>query len=134
MLKIFLILAVVVILIGVGTGIYLWTLPAKKVENSVSIGIDAGALAKEYAANEKAADAKYLNKAIKVTGVVKEIEQNSDGGIMVVLDTGDPMADVQCALRDKGASPAIGQSIVIKGFCSGNSITGVSLTACVISS
>lgn len=134
MFKKILIFAAVAILIGVGTGIYLWNLPAKKVENSVGITITASALAKEYASNEKAADSKYLNKAIKVTGVVKEIEKNADGGIMVILESGDPMVDVQCALRDKTASPTVGQSMEIKGFCSGNSITGVSLTGCVINS
>ncbi len=133
MVKKILLFALVAILIGVGTGIYLWTLPEKKVENSVGMDISAAALAKEYAANEAAANTKYLNKAIKVTGVVKETEKNSEGGIMVILDTGDPMADVQCALRDKNVSPAVGQSVVIKGFCSGSGITGVSLTACVIS-
>ena len=134
MLKKLLILITVAILIGVGTGIYLWNLPAKKVEDSVSIGITADALAKAYTANEKTADAKFLNRAIKVTGVVKEIEKNSDGGVMVILNTGDPAMDVQCALRDKVVSPVAGQSIVIKGFCSGSGITGVSLTDCVISS
>ena len=131
-MKRILILAAVAILIGVGTGIYLYFLPAKKVENSVGIDITAASLAKEYASDEKSADAKYLNKAISVSGVVSETEKNQDGGLMIVLQTDDPMAGVQCTLRDKGANPAKGQSIVIKGFCSGNGITGVSLTDCII--
>ena len=60
------------------------------------------------------------------------MDKNQDGGIMIVLQAGDPPAGVQCALRDKGANPVIGQNIEIKGFCSGNGITGVSLTDCVI--
>ena len=122
----------VAILIGVGTGIYLWHMQAKKVENSIGIDVSAGTLAKEYTTNEKTADAKYLNKAIKVTGIISEIDKNQDGGLMIILQTDDPMAGVQCALRDTGAAPVKGQSIVVKGFCSGNGITGVSLTDCII--
>ena len=134
MLKKLLILLTIGILIGVGTGIYLWYLPSKKVEDSIGISITAAELTKAYATDEKAADAKYLNKAIKVTGVVKETEKNTDGGIMVILSTGDPTIDMQCALRDKGVSAIPGQTVVIKGFCSGNDgLTGVSLTDCVIS-
>ena len=132
--KRFIIIAIVAVLIGVGTGIYLWHMPAKKVENSIGIDVTATALAKEYTTNEKGADTKYLNKAIKVSGIVSEIDKNQDGGLMIILQTDDPMAGVQCALRDKGANPIKGQNIIIKGFCSGNGITGVSLTDCIITS
>lgn len=111
---------------------YLWNKPHEKVEDAKSLNITAAALAKEYGADEKAADTKYLNKAIDVSGTISEVDKNQDGGIMIVLQTDDPMAGVQCALRDKGAHPVKGQNIEIKGFCSGNGITGVSLTDCVI--
>ena len=111
--------------------IYLWNKPAVKVENIVGTSITAEALSKEYNADEKAADAKYLNKAIQVSGTVGEVNKNQDGGLMIVLQTGDPAAGIQCAMRDKGAAIANGQKMVIKGFCSGNGITGVTLTDCV---
>jgi hypothetical protein len=123
---------VLLTLTGVGTGIYLWNKPHKKVEDAKSLSITAAVLAKEYVANEKDADARYLNKAIAVSGAISEVDKNQDGGIMIVLQTDDPTACVQCALRDKGANPVKGQNIEIKGFCSGNGITGVSLTDCVI--
>ena len=122
----------VLILIGVGTGFYLWNKPHKKVEAAKSISITAANLAKEYSTNEKDADAKYLNKAIDVSGTISEVDKNQDGGVMIVLQTDDPAAGIQCTLREKGADPVKGQNIEIKGFCSGNGITGVSLTDCVI--
>jgi len=122
----------VLALIGVCTGVYLWNKPHEKVEDAKGITTTAAALSKAYAANEQQADATYLNKAIEVSGTVGEVDNNQDGGIMVVLQTEDPMAGVQCAMRDKGTAAAKGQAIVIKGFCSGNGITGVSLTDCVI--
>jgi len=51
---------------------------------------------------------------------------------MIVLQTEDPGTGIQCSLRDKGVTVSKGRNITIKGFCSGNGITGVSLTGCVI--
>ena len=131
MMKKILITALIFALIGVGTAFYLWNKPHKKVENAQGISIDAKVLAREYSADEKATDAKYLNKAIEVSGTIMELDKNQDGGLMVILQTDDPAAGVQCAMRDKGLNLSKGH-IVIKGFCSGNGITGVSLTDCVI--
>ena len=116
--------------IGVCTGVYIWNKPHKKAEDVKGITIDARDLAREYNANEKAADAKYLNKVIEVSGTITEIDNNQDGGIMIILQTDDPAAGVQCAMRDKGLKISKGHT-TIKGFCSGNGITGVSLTDCV---
>jgi tRNA_anti-like len=124
-------IVIVLALIGVSTGIYLWNKPHKKVEDAKSISLSAADLSKEYSANEQAADAKYLNKAIVVTGLVSEIDTNQDGHLMLVLQAADPAAGVQCSMRDKGISASKGNNVTIEGFCSGNSITGVSLTDCV---
>ena len=113
-------------------GIYLWNKPHKKAEDAQSVSITANALAKEYGMNEKAADAKYLNKAIQISGIISEVDKNQDGGVMIVLQTEDAVAGIQCSLRDKGANPVKGQNILVVGFCSGSGITGVSLTDCVI--
>jgi len=102
------------------------------VDDKKGIAITAAALSKEFAANEQSANTQYLNKVIEVTGAVSETEKNQDGGLMVVLDTGDPMAGVQCGMRDKGVEVAKGQTVTIKGFCSGSGITGITLTDCII--
>jgi len=119
-------------LIGVGTGIYLFYKKPETVDDKKGIAITAAALSKEFAANEQSANTQYLNKVIEVTGAVSETEKNQDGGLMVVLDTGDPMAGVQCGMRDKGVEVAKGQTVTIKGFCSGSGITGITLTDCII--
>ncbi|PQJ13074.1 hypothetical protein CJD36_004840 [Flavipsychrobacter stenotrophus] len=127
-----LIAIVVVGAIGAGVGYKMWTKPHPKAEDQKGIAITTVALAKEYGADEKAADAKYLNKVIEVSGTVGETEKNQDGGLMVILQTEDPTAGVQCTMREKTATVNKGQNLTIKGFCSGNGITGVSLTDCVI--
>jgi len=132
MLKKILIALFIFIIIGAGTAIYLWNKPHTKVEDVMGININAPELAKQYQANEKAADTKYLNKVMEVSGTVSETDKNQDGGTMIVLETGDPIAVIQCGMREKAITAAKGQKVVIKGFCSGNGITGVTLTDCII--
>ncbi|MES2701460.1 MAG: hypothetical protein V4649_02420 [Bacteroidota bacterium] len=118
--------------ISAAIGVYQWNKPHEKVEDMKGVAVTAVTLSKEYTENEQAADNKYLNKAIEVSGTVSEVNTNQDGGLMVVLDSGDPMTGVQCTMREKGASIAKGQNIKLKGKCSGNGITGVSLTDCIM--
>lgn len=118
--------------IGVGTGIYMWNKKPETVDNKKGVAITATDLAAAYTANEETANTQYLNKVIEVNGIIGETEQNQDGGSMIILQTGDPMAEVQCAMREKGVTVAKGASVTIKGFCSGSGMTGVSLTDCII--
>lgn len=122
----------VIILVAIVAGVIMWNKPHRKVEDVKGIAVTAQQLSKEYSADEKAANAKYLNKAIVVTGTISEIDTNENGGLMVVLQTGDPIAGVQCTMRDKADKPVVNEQVTIKGFCSGNSITGVTLTDCVL--
>lgn len=132
------------LLIGVVIGIaggsaawwYVWHKPHAKVEDAKGIAITATDLVKEYEADEKAADTKYLSSpskkvAIDVSGTVSETETNQDGGLMVILDAGDPMTGVQCAMREKNVTVTKGQQVTIRGFCSGK-IMNVSLTDCIM--
>lgn len=132
MLKKVLIALLIIVICGCGVVYYMLHKPADKVEDHSSIAVAAGTLVKEFSADEKKANEKYLNKVIEVSGTVSESEKNQDGGVMIVLETGDPMAGIQCAMRDKTTTSSKGQNITIKGFCSGSGITGISLTDCVI--
>ncbi len=119
-------------LVGAGVGLWMWNKPQPKVEDQKGIAITAQDLYKSFAADEAKANAQYLNKAIEVSGAVTEVEKNQDGGNMLILDAGDATASVQCTMREKGATASKGQNVTIKGFCSGNGITGVSLTDCIL--
>ncbi len=118
--------------IGVGTAIYLWNKPHEKVEDRKGIETDAVELVAAFNDDESTANELYLNKAIEVSGTVGEIDTNQEGGIMIILDTGDPFAGVQCAMRESGVNVTPKQSVTVKGFCSGFGITGVSLTDCIL--
>ena len=126
------ILAVVVIaIIGVCTGVYMWNKKPPKAEDSKGIVTSAIGITKEYTADEKKADAAYLNKVLELSGTVAEVTKNQDGATVVNLETGDPMAAAQCTMREPNVQVTKGQNIVIKGFCKGNNM-GVVITDCIL--
>lgn len=128
-------LFVLVVCVGATGVVYYINRPGNTEESPETrngIEISAINLAKEYNSDEKSSDAKYLNKAIEVTGIISEIEKNQDGGSMVVLETNDPNYGIQCVLAKTKTNLAKGTTVKIKGTCSGNSITGLTLIRCEI--
>jgi len=122
-------LGIVVIVIIVGVS--MWFKPHPKAEDTKGIPVTAVGLFKEYQTDEKAADAKYLNKVLEVNGTVATIDTNQEGGIAVILQSDDIMNGVMCTMRDRNQSVAKGSTVTLKGFCSGY-VSDVKLTDCVI--
>lgn len=127
-----LIIILICIVAGAAVGIYMWNKPHKKVENATGISVTAVALCNAYSTDEAKANTQYLNKALIVSGEVADVTKNQDGGTVVLLKSADPMLVVQCTMRDKSAQATKGANITIAGFCSGNDITSVLLTDCII--
>ncbi len=119
------------LLIGGVSALFVWNKPHRKAESEEGIAISADVLLTAYNADEKAADAKYLNKTIAVSGTASKVDKNQDGQTTVLLKTFDPMSGVFCTLRDKGASVESGKAVTLKGFCSGHAMD-VLLTDCII--
>jgi hypothetical protein len=132
MIKKILVAILFLAVMGGYTVYYLWNKPHKQVENMEIINVSAELLSKEYGENEKVADSMYLDKAIEISGKVTQIDKNLDEGLMIIIQSADSTNSIQCSMREKGISVTKGQNVVIRGFCSGNGITGVSLTGCVL--
>ena len=124
----------VLVIIGGGGAFYVWQFMWNKKAPDASKGkaivFTAVDLAKEYNQDEKLADSKYLDKKIEVNGVVSEIDKDQDGGVLVILQTSDPSAGVQCAMEDKGVIVSKGQNITIRGICTGKLMDEISLKGC----
>lgn len=120
-----------IVVVGLIVGIRMWNKPHPKAEDAQGIPVTAVALFKEYQTDEKAANAKYLNKALEVNGVVASIDTNQEGGIAVILQSDDIMSGVMCTMRDKNQNVVKGSTVTLKGFCSGF-VSDVKLTDCVV--
>lgn len=104
---------------GIGIGVYLWNKPAPKAENQDAVKIEAQTLFNAYTQNEKHADSLYLGKWLEVRGNVQSVETNQDGQKVLILETGDLMQAVMCAMRDKDVTSEKGKTVVVKGICNG---------------
>lgn len=92
------------------------------------ISITATALATEYADNAVAADKKYENKRLRVTGKVRDIGKDVLDTAYVVIKGGGEyeMNDVQCMFREDQeqelASLKKGQTVIIEGESTGEAL------------
>jgi len=122
---------ILIIFAAAGIGYYQWNKPAERIEDQEAATIAAPALYAAFTANEQQANAAYLNKPLLVSGNIAEVSKNQDGKTVIVLDAGDLLGGVQCTLREAGVTPAAGQAVAIKGFCTGYTVV-VLLNDCIL--
>ncbi len=128
-LRIFIPLAVLAI--GLGAGLWLWNKPHPRAEGQKGIAISADSLVALYNTDETAANARFLDKVIAVSGTADEVSTNGEGTQTVLMHAGEA-GNVFCTMR-KGKKIANGgpaAAVIIKGFCSGKTID-INLTDCV---
>jgi hypothetical protein len=99
-------------------GYYYLNKPHRSVADETATLVSADSLFMAFATDEASANARYLNAVLRVEGVIKSVERNTENKQVVVLDAGDPMFGVNCTL-EKEAEVKEGQTVVIKGICTG---------------
>jgi hypothetical protein len=124
MLKRVLLVLIVAILIGVGVGLYEWFRPKTNYANaSIDVSISADSLFNAFSKNEKHADTLYLNKVIKVNGVVSQVSENQNKEKILVFQTSDPIFGVSCTMYKNDSTEVnklkSGDKTSIKGLCTG---------------
>ncbi len=117
--KVIVTVLIILIVTGAVAAWFMWNKPERKVENEKGIVVAATQLVKEYQADEKTANTKYLDKAIQVTGSVSEVKKNQDGKETVTLASEDPFTGVFCTLKETAENIQTGSTVTIKGICSG---------------
>lgn len=119
-----LIIAICLILCLVASIIYrTYNKPHKDLSNiPADFKISASDWLKEFEENEESAQTKYLNKIVRVQGVLTEIQQ-VDQKIIWIIETGNPLANVQCEMDprfiDLTKNITTGTTVNVQGICSG---------------
>jgi hypothetical protein len=113
-----------VVLVGGVVGYQLWNKPHEDIGAAkTDVAVDATALYNEYNTDENAANAKYLDKVVAISGKVKEAAKDPDGSVKVSLDAGSEMGVVACELSPfaKHARTDFqpGEQVTFKGKCTG---------------
>ena len=92
----------------------------RNVQSEKGIVIQADSLSAAYQADEKNANALYLNKAVEISGTIVSIDKNQEGKITLNIGRSDSFSNVSVTLiSTTPISQKIGETITIKGVCTG---------------
>ena len=98
---------------------YLNNKPHRDVTKEKGVSVAADQLFTDFSTNEAAANQKYLNKAIEVSGEVAEVKKNQDSSTVVLLRTSDPVFGVNCTFKEDPGNIQPGSQVTFKGICTG---------------
>lgn len=118
-------LVVVVSIVSLGIGYYMYQMPPKnlskiKPEKTVS----ADALMASFEENEDSANKAFLGKIIEVSGMVSGVVLNEDGSTQIMLESQSLMGGISCNFEREDAAKLrsdleSGHNVLIKGKCTG---------------
>ncbi len=136
MKKNILLIFLILVLVGIGGGLYMYFKPHPNLENqSADFEISSSELFTAFENDEAAANAQFLNALIEVAGEVSEVKPQDDGGYTLVLSSGNDMFGVNCAFLPEDAQGleglSAGNQVRIKGICAGM-LMDVNLSRCVL--
>jgi hypothetical protein len=117
--KILFTVIILIIVVGLCYAYYIWNKPARDVSKETGIQITATALFDSFTNNEQRADARFLNKAIEVSGKVTSVKKNQAGATVVYLESSDPVFGVNCTFKQDPGTIEKGATITFKGICTG---------------
>jgi len=87
------------------------------------VTINAGSLYEAFETDETAANSQYAGKVIEVSGALSAISKDDNGHFVMSLSADSPLGQITCNLAPKEPNPTtastIGQSVIIKGVCTG---------------
>jgi hypothetical protein len=110
---------ILIAVIALTCGLYIWNKPARNVAREDAIKISAVAIFDSFNNNEISANKVFLNKAIEVTGTVNAVKKNQAGQTVVLLKSNDPMFGVNCTFKKDPGTIDTNSTITFKGICTG---------------
>jgi len=131
-------IVIVLALVAIGgvVGYMMYNKPHRSTAAATSdFVVSAPTLFQEFNTDETSANAKYLDKVVKVQGTVKSVEADEAGNVIMTLDAADEMFGVICTIpKEEAANAAIpeaGEVVTVKGVCTGK-LMDVVLIRCVL--
>jgi hypothetical protein len=114
-----LIFLIAIVVIAVVTGYMMWNKPHQNVKDANAIKITAIDLYKTFTTDSVKAKSTYLNVVVAVSGEVKQVSRNQQNQQVILLKTQTADASVNCTMEENINNVKAGDTIVLKGICSG---------------
>lgn len=119
MKKSYIIIILLFILSVVWIAFRMYNKPHRDPLSEASIKISATELFRSYENDEAGANGLYLDKVLEVRGEIAEITTNQELIPIVSLETENPMFGVRCTMESSTINVKPGDSVTIKGICTG---------------
>lgn len=112
----------IIISVVLASSIYsylVWNKPHKDIKDASAEATTAINLYHLFATDSLEAKSEFLNRVVKVSGIVKGVSMNADKKIIVLFETSVSGASVNCTMEEPGLNAKPGDSISLKGLCVG---------------
>lgn len=117
--KVFVTVSLLILITAVSIGYYLWNKPAVNVAGADGVKTSGVLLYKTFSTDSLLAKKEYSQQIVEVTGVVNGSSVNQQNQQVILLNTGMEGGNINCTMEGKVETIKTGDSIIIKGICSG---------------
>lgn len=107
-----------IVVIGGAIGFYLFNKGPVNITNAGATQVDAVALYKAFVKDSVQAREIYTNKILEVSGMVTRVSKNQQNQVIVMLQTNEGGAYINCTMEE-AVSPAENKQAILKGICTG---------------
>ena len=107
-----------VIIIAGAIGFYFYNKGPVNVKNAAAIKTEAAALYQSFLKDSTVAKKTYLNNVLEVSGLVMKVSKNQGNQVIVMLQTNESGAYVNCTMEEV-AGLAENKQVTLKGICTG---------------
>ncbi len=108
-----------IIIIAGAVGYYFYNKGPVNVKNAAAKKTDAAALYQAFSKDSAEAKKTYLNNVLEVSGMVIKVSKNQENQVIVMLQTNEVGAYVNCTMEENGADLAENKQATLKGICTG---------------
>ena len=110
---------VIVVIAGAGFAWWVYHKPHRDINNEIAVTVEATALLDAFKQNEKTASAKYNDKVLELSGIVKEASKNEAGNWVVNIENTTQTGSITVAFSPLQDAIQPFDSIAYKGICAG---------------
>jgi len=110
---------VIVVIAGAGFAWWVYHKPHRDINNEIAVKVEANALLDAFKQNEKTASAKYNDKVLELSGIVKEASKNEAGNWVVNIENDMHTGSITVAFSALQDAVQPFDSIAYKGICAG---------------
>lgn len=106
-------------IIAGATGFYFYNKGPVNIKSSEAAKIDAVALYQSFSKDSVQARKNYADKILEVSGIIKQVSKNQQNQVIVMLQTNEAGAFINCTLEEDKAGLVENKAVSLKGICTG---------------